>query len=425
VCAGVLLPASSADAFQRGFTITGWSADSYLAPRSDDVLTRMAGDGSTHAAVFTQWFMDSPTSSSLAPDAQRTPSDASILHAAATARAAGMAVTIKPQIGIRTGNWIGYAHPADLDAFWADYRAMLLHYADLAEQSSAEMLVIGTEMATLSGDEAHWRPLIAEVRQHFHGKLTYAANYDEFARVPFWDALDYVGIDAYFSLADSSDPAPSADALASAWTTRGYLAQIAAVSRRTGKQVLFTELGYRGVHSTAVHPNEWNAEDDIDVTAQAAAYSAFYQAVADQPWMAGVYWWGIESDNWWVKDYSPVGKPAEDVMAAWNKRPSTPPPPSEMNPILMPAAPAIEIRVVGRRVVGSIARYRRECGGRVGLRLRRKSHGRWRYVRPPRLLVLNASGRFSQRLRQRRLRVRAVFSSRCGRAASGWTSAAH
>jgi hypothetical protein len=293
------------------------------------------------------------------------------------------------------------------------------------------MLVVGTEMETLSGDEAHWRALISEVRQHFHGELTYAANYDEFARVPFWDALDYIGIDAYWSLSDASDPAPPPAALAAAWTTRGYLAQIAAVARRTGKRVLFTEIGYRGIHSTAVHPNDWRADDETDLTAQANAYSAFYAAVADQPWMAGVYWWGIEADSWWVKNYDPSGKPAEDVMAAWNKRQSTPPspaPPADpvvATPAPKPQRPSIGARMRGRRLVGAVVRYSPRCGGRVSLRLRYRRHGRWRYIRPPRAFGLRADGRFSRRLGPGRLRVRVVLTSLCGRVASGWIHSAH
>jgi hypothetical protein len=308
-------------AFQRGFVLTGWSADSYLTPRSDALIDRMAAAGSSHAALFTQWFMNTPESSHIAPDPGRTPTDAALEHAADRIRAAGMEITLKPQVGIRTGAWIATAKPADLDSFWADYRTMLLHYADLAERIDAGTLVIGTEMRSLSRDDARWRALIAELREHFHGALTYAANWDEFQAVPFWDALDYIGIDAYFPLAIAADPAPPAGQLAAAWTARGYLRTIAAVSRRFGKKVLFTELGYRGVRATAVHPNFWSSTQDVtDIQAQANAYRAFYTAVAAQPWMAGVYWWEVNADHWWAGDYSPLGKPAADVMTAWNKR---------------------------------------------------------------------------------------------------------
>ncbi|MEA2471197.1 MAG: hypothetical protein QOE38_2196 [Thermoleophilaceae bacterium] len=314
-------PRASAQAsFHHGFVLTGWTRDAYLEPSSDAALQRMRTGGSDHAAIFTQWFLSDPTASALAPDPARTPSDAALMHAMHRARQQGMEVTLKPQIGIRSGGWVGSAQPADENAFWTGFRAMLLHYADLADRGGASTLVIGTEMRTMSSDEARWRPLIAELRTHFHGALTYAANYDEFLSVPFWDALDYIGIDAYFPLADDAQPSPPAAELAAAWSARGYLGAIAGLSARTGKKVLFTELGYRAAHSTAGHPSAWAKADSTDTQAQSNAYQAFYDAVARQPWMAGVYWWDVNADRWWVQDYSPIGKPAEQVLAISNLR---------------------------------------------------------------------------------------------------------
>ncbi|MEA2450851.1 MAG: hypothetical protein QOG63_2783 [Thermoleophilaceae bacterium] len=450
--------AQTIDPVHRGFVLTGQHADSYAAARSDRAVARMAADGSSDVAVFTQWFMDTPTSSNVAPDPTRTPSDVSILHAIGQARAAGLAVTLKPQIGIRTGNWIGYAHPSDLDAFWADYRTMLLHYADLAQESGATMLVVGTEMATLSSDETRWRALIAESRQHFSGRLTYAANYDEYERVPFWDALDYVGIDAYFALADTTDVAPSVEALTAAWTQQGILARIAALSDRVGKRVLFTEVGYRAAHTTALHPNLWNAVDVTDTAAQANAYEALYRAVAGKPWMAGLYWWEVNSDEWWVQDYSPLAKPAEQVMVDWNRQlsapavaePPTPDPvqPPVSDPVQPPAAdpvqppaidlgpqprqsppaapiairPVIHLTLRARRLTGIVAPYQPICQGRVHLRLRVKHGGRWHYVRPPAPLAPGPGGQFHRVMPAGRLRVKAVFASPCANARSGWVS---
>ena len=138
--------------------------------------------------------------------------------------------------------------------------------------------------------------------------------------MPFWDALDYIGIDAYFPLADPADPAPPAQQLAAAWSGRGYLNAIAALSRRTGRQVLFTEIGYRAIHTAAVHPSSWQARAATDTGAQANAYEAFYTAVAGQPWMAGVYWWAVDPDPTPLQDYDPTGKPAEVIVARENVR---------------------------------------------------------------------------------------------------------
>ena len=38
------------------------------------------------------------------------------------------------------------------------------------------------------------------------GKLTYAENWDQYHKIPFWGKLDYVGIDVYFSLNQESIP---------------------------------------------------------------------------------------------------------------------------------------------------------------------------------------------------------------------------
>ena len=48
--------------------------------------------------------------------------------------------------------------------------------------------------------------MILKIKEVYKGKLTYAANWDEFKRVPFWKALDYIGVDAYFPLSDKKTP---------------------------------------------------------------------------------------------------------------------------------------------------------------------------------------------------------------------------
>jgi hypothetical protein len=45
-----------------------------------------------------------------------------------------------------------------------------------------------------------WRNLIRHIRKIYHGPLTYAANFDQYHEVGFWDALDFVGINGYFPL---------------------------------------------------------------------------------------------------------------------------------------------------------------------------------------------------------------------------------
>jgi len=212
---------------------------------------------------------------------------------------------------------------SDWRQWFESYRAFILHYAELAERCHMEILCVGTELGTdVVSREKDWRDLIAAVRSVYHGKLTYAANwYREFEAVPFWDALDFIGIQAYFPLSEAAHP--SLDDLVEGW--KPHLEAIQQVQSRFGKPVLFTEIGYRSVPEAAARPWEWpsrfeSASAPSDPDLQADCYEAFFRAVWPLPWIAGAYWWKWFPDGrrWEEPDstgFSPQGKPAEAVLA--------------------------------------------------------------------------------------------------------------
>ena len=63
------------------------------------------------------------------------------------------------------------------------------------------MFSVGTELQIPALQrEADWRQLIKDVRAVYSGKLIYSANwYEEYEGIKFWDALDAIGVQAYFS----------------------------------------------------------------------------------------------------------------------------------------------------------------------------------------------------------------------------------
>ena len=77
------------------------------------------------------------------------------------------------------------------------------------------MLCIGNELqSVVANNPGYWRQLIHEIKQVYTGKLTYAENWDQFQNVPFWDQIDYVGVDAYFPLKTSN---PTVAVLTALW----------------------------------------------------------------------------------------------------------------------------------------------------------------------------------------------------------------
>ena len=73
------------------------------------------------------------------------------------------------------------------------YTQFILLYAMLAQEIDAELFCIGTELEKfIEKRPQYWSNLIKEIKKVYKGKLTYAANWDEFKRTPFWSDLDYI-----------------------------------------------------------------------------------------------------------------------------------------------------------------------------------------------------------------------------------------
>ena len=75
--------------------------------------------------------------------------------------------------------------------------------ARLAEAHHAAIFCVGLEFTHAQKFADRWLKIIAAVRAVYYGKLTYGANWNEYDTVKFWDALDYLGVLAYFPLTQS------------------------------------------------------------------------------------------------------------------------------------------------------------------------------------------------------------------------------
>jgi hypothetical protein len=251
--------------------------------------------------------------------------DVGLRETARLARRHGIHTLLKPHlwlIGSARGDWSGsisMRSEAAWKSWFSRYEEFIVHYARLAEESGMEALCIGTELEGTTSRERDWRKIIAVVRRVYHGRLTYAANWSgEFERIRFWDALDYVGVQAYFPLARS--PGASTSDLVAAWTP--VRARLEALSRRTGKPVLFTEVGYRSARGAAVSPWKWRSGDPVFLEEQARCYESVFRVFWNRPWFAGTYWWkwfpswdGRRSNR--DRSFTPQGKPALQILSRW------------------------------------------------------------------------------------------------------------
>ena len=299
----------------RGANVTAYSPDALAGAQANAALQNLRAQGATEAVFPVLWFMPSKDSTEIAPKPDETPSDDSIIAAIRQARALGLRTAIAPHIKVDDGTFRGEIDPGDRAAWYDSYRRMLEHYASLAQRANAGMLVVGSELVSMSTDTDQWRALIADAHRRFFGRLTYAANWvDEAEQIGFWDALDAIGIDAYMPLTPD-DPDPSIDALQAAWEP--YVARMRTLSDDAGRPVLLTEIGYTSRAGTAQAPAT-EGDGPIDEQAQADAYTGAFRALGHQPWISGMLIWDWSADGReGPGGYSPQGKQAQTVMRRW------------------------------------------------------------------------------------------------------------
>lgn len=210
------------------------------------------------------------------------------------AHARGMKVMIKPHLaywgsGFSWRGAIAFDDPAAHATFFSDYAAWILALA--LASAGADAFVVGTELDRLTGDGPRWRQIVAQVRAVFPGRLTYAANWDAFEQVSFWDVLDTVGVQAYFPIvADLPAVQITASVLDEGWTP--WLARLRAVAERTGKPVVFTELGYDCSPEAARTPWDPSSGDRVlGERVQELALDAAFRAMEREPAVVGAFLW--------------------------------------------------------------------------------------------------------------------------------------
>lgn len=299
----------------RGFDFAAWGPGIYNTANSDASLKNLAATGANWVGIVVTAFQSHPNTTDIARSPAETPTDADLRHAIATAHRLRMKVMLKPHVDLPDGegHWRGDIGTGFSDAQWTAwftiYTKMLVYYATLARRNSVDMLCVGTELEGTSDREAEWRAVIAAVRAVYKGPLVYAGNWDgEAARIRFWDALDYIGVDAYYPLSEQCGA--SVDALKQGWAVG--LKEMTDLHEKWQKKVLLTEAGFRSVYGACREPWEWQTSPTLDLLEQANGYQATFETLWAQPWLAGIFWWD------WEADLS-VGGPNDRGYTPWEK----------------------------------------------------------------------------------------------------------
>jgi hypothetical protein len=304
--------------------------DSYTTADGQACIARILEAGAPAVIITAYRYMPTLTSSTVTLS-DKCPSDSDIRAGIRAVRAGGGKAILKLHL-VCGGGWGGSIAPSSPTTWANSWQAFVETMATIAQQEGASGLVIGCELQSMTRATytTRWRQVIAAARARFSGPLGYAANWGyppngEPWQVGFWDAVDWLCVDAYYPLSNAASP--TAAEIVAAWRkdTSGAdpLGSLLALAKAKGKPLIISEFGSRSQRPAG---NTWAAASGVrDDAGQAAVIAGTLQALGS----AGVPVWLWEDVPW---GGDPLGMSLQykaaygEIAAAW-KAPAEPPDP--------------------------------------------------------------------------------------------------
>ena len=291
------------------------------AKRFGSLIDEVAELGADTLTFGTAGYMENGASGVIYVDQRKTPTPKQWRELFAIARRNGLRVILMPIVLFtepRGSEWRGQIQPASWDQWFAQYRAFLNHFADIAAENHAEAMLIGSELVSTEKFTDEWTQTIEQVRQRYDGLLGYSANWDHYHKIQFWDKLDLIGMTTYHKLSDK--PNPTIAQLIDSWLP--IRQEILAWQANIDRPILFTEVGWCSQEGCSVEP--WNyyhkqLATPAGMEEQRNCYEAFMRVWQDEPAVGGVTWWEWTSYGGGPDcyNYTPRGKPAEKLLKQW------------------------------------------------------------------------------------------------------------
>jgi hypothetical protein len=245
------------------------------------------------------------------------------------AHARGLKVFLVPHLWVESYEWRALIDPkSDIGWLrWAEsYSKYVLGWARIAREEQVEMLAAGVELRSwvTTTRAPLFLSYIEKLRAEYPGLLTYSSNWDDAEDTVIWRALDVIGINAFFPLADK----PGATLSELRDGGKRVAEKVKALGAKWQKPVMFSEVGYTTRKDPAVEPWLWpDSMKNVQLSQldQARAYHGLLSEVLapaaadDAESFLGFFVWRTYSDPNDVSQepefgFSPRGKLSELVV---------------------------------------------------------------------------------------------------------------
>ncbi|NLX75966.1 MAG: 1,4-beta-xylanase [Clostridiaceae bacterium] len=301
--------------FIKGFTY-GYDSrrGDYLRPEARESLrTLKERTNISHVIMAFPALQDTAQSVQIDYKGEHIISDDELTGMIEYAQGLGLKVILKPMVNVRDGTWRAYInffdHEEPCESTWGEwfksYTEYMCHYAQIAERTGCEILVVGCEMVMSERREKEWRNLISAVREVYKGLITYNTDKYQEDHVTWWDAVDIISSSGYYPIND--------------WEAQ--LRRIEKVVKKHNKPFFFAEAGCPSRTGSSLNPNNWKHDGDADVEEQERFYREMFSRVQEADWVRGFALWEWhtflydEANAHRDRSYGVFGKPAEKVVA--------------------------------------------------------------------------------------------------------------
>ena len=321
---------TNAQTKQNGIAYVTYGVGFYSTEDADTSLSYIAATSANWISLLATGYQETVRDTTIYLE-EFSPTDEDLIHVINVAHKFDLKVMLKPHVDLKNDpeHWRGeignfFTTEAEWDAWFSSYQNFIFHYAELAETYGADQFCVGTELLGTSHREDDWRAVIGGVRDRYSGPITYASNPGEEIAISWWDAVDYIGVDAYYNLTEKNDP--TVDELKAAWTP--HLNLLDSLQSDWSKPILFTEIGYCSMDGANKFPWNYDITATNDLQEQADCYQAAFETFYTTSWFAGFYWWAWGTDPFegdsCDMNFTPHNKPAEDILRFWFGAPPRP-----------------------------------------------------------------------------------------------------
>lgn len=317
--AGAPARVSSAGEF-RGIALQVHNGDAKTP--YEQYVDEIAATGANTISLVVAAYQENIHSTSIFIDMRKAPSDSRLRGLIQRARRKGMQVVLMPIVLLENpgeNEWRGKISPANSNwaDWWEDYTNFIMHYTYLAQSTKVDLLMIGSELVSTESQTDRWRGLIARIRKHYGGRISYSANWDHYKPIKWWKDLDLISMQCYHDLTGGDKP--TVERIEQGW--RPVKKKILEWQKTINRPILFSEVGWPNQVTCAQYPwDYYRSVDKPDPQAQANCFEAFFRTWIDEPAVAGfiVWEWRSRPDQVTSADkdtsYVPCDKPAMEVI---------------------------------------------------------------------------------------------------------------